>query len=85
MEILQSKALHMQKSFNDRNMYLEQDRSQLLGASGISSWDNGDDELVGRDLSKTNVDQLRNEQKRMLAGNLYYKYSSIRVLILLLF
>lgn len=68
IESLQSRAMHMQKAFEDHNMNLDRDRTHLLGATGLARWDDGDDEIIGRYSEEQSVDSLRNEQKRMLAG-----------------
>ncbi|KAF2896159.1 hypothetical protein ILUMI_10022 [Ignelater luminosus] len=66
IEILQSKAVNMQKMFDEHNTGVTRDRSQLLGPTGVSSWVSDDDELVGGEASQYTVEQLRDQQKQML-------------------
>lgn len=64
IELLQSKGVQMEKMFNEHNLNLNQNRTNLLGAT--ASWESDDEELAGGETSKLTVEQLRGQQKQML-------------------
>ena len=66
VEILHSKAIQMQKMFDEQvSTKVQEDRNRLLGQSGMSTWGptHSDDQP---DVSNYSVSDLRADQKRML-------------------
>ncbi|KAJ3663517.1 hypothetical protein Zmor_007772 [Zophobas morio] len=66
VEILHSKAIQMQKMFDEQvSTKVQEDRNRLLGQGGMSTWGptHSDDQP---DVSNYSVSDLRADQKRML-------------------
>jgi hypothetical protein len=67
LEVLHSKAIQMQKMFEDQmSTKAQEDRNKLMGEAGMSSW--GPSNETRTDVSNYSVDQLRSDQRKMLGG-----------------
>jgi syntaxin 8 len=65
LEVLHSKAIQMQKMFEDQmSTKAQEDRNKLMGEAGMSSW--GPSNETRTDVSNYSVDQLRSDQRKML-------------------